>query len=640
MDVADYLPLFLAEAREHLQELSLAVIRIEERPDDRETVDQVFRIAHSLKGMSSTMGFAAMAALTHQMEDVFELLRQRRGGLDRKAVDVLLECLDAIALDVDAIEQDGAERLDPAALIDRLKRLIRPRSVAQHAERQGGGVDPEEALARARGRTLRVLVRLADDCPMPGVRAYMVLAAIADHGELLGSTPSADGVERFEGRAIEAFVATGAPADTVADAVRGVGDIAEVTVREEISSPGPAAPAPAAEAPQGGAVRGGATVRIDAGRLDQLMRRTSELVAHRRRLESLVAEARAPGLHQAMQDLARSSQALQALVLHVRMIPVESVFLRVPRLVRDLSAKLGKQVELVLVGKETELDRTVVEALADPIVHLVRNSLDHGLETPEQRLAAGKRAVGTLEIAARHAGGHVVITVRDDGRGIDPARVAARAAERGLLAPGARGGVDMAQAAELLFSPGFTTVEQVTAVSGRGVGLDAARTAIRELGGDVELASEPGAGSTVSILLPVTLASMAALHVEADGTPFAIPLERVERTLRLGEHAVRPGAGGPVLVLDDGELPLIDLGGAAGADRGHAVVVHAPHGRAALAVERLVGRSELITRPVPAEARGHRAVSGGAVLPNGDVALVVDCDAISDPAARVPARAA
>jgi two-component system chemotaxis sensor kinase CheA len=639
MDVADYQPLFLAEAREHLQELGLAVIRIEERPDDRETVDQIFRIAHSLKGMSATMGFAAMAALTHQMEDVFELLRQRRGGLDRKAVDVLLECLDAIALDVDAIEQDGAERLDPTALIERLKRLIRPRSVAQHAERQGGGVDPEEALARARGRTLRVLVRLAGDCPMPGVRAFMVLAAIADQGELLGSTPSADGVERFEGRAIEAFVATEAPAGTVADAVRRVGDVADVTVREEIPAPAPAGPAPAAETPREGGVRGAATVRIDAGRLDQLMRRTSELVAHRRRLESLAADARVPGLHQAMQDLTRSSQALQALVMHVRMIPVESVFLRLPRLVRDLSAQLGKQVELVLVGKETELDRTVVEALGDPLVHLVRNSLDHGLESPEQRLAAGKRAVGTLEIAARHAGSEVVITVRDDGRGVDPSRIAARAAERGLLAPGAPA-VDMAQAVELLFNPGFTTVERVTAVSGRGVGLDAARTAIRELGGDVELASEPGAGSTVSIRLPVSLASMAALHVEADGTPYAIPLERVERTLRLGVHPVRPVAGGRVLVLDDGELPLIDLAGAAGADREHAVVVHAPHGRAALAVERLVGRRELVTRPLPAGACGRGAAAAGAVLPDGDVALIVDCDVIADPAARVPARAA
>jgi two-component system, chemotaxis family, sensor kinase CheA len=650
MDVSEYLPMFLAEAREHLQELNLAVVRIEETPDDRETVDEIFRIAHSMKGMSATMGFAAMAALTHQMEDVFELLRQRRGGLDREAVDVLLECLDALGEAVDAIESDGAERLDHEPLVERLKGLVGQRTVEQHVERQGGADDPEEALRRAGDRpALRVVARLADDCGMPGVRAYMVLAALAELGEIVGSSPTAEGVEVFAGRAVEALVAGDAAPEALEAAALGVADGAEVTVELEQTAPAEDEPVPApALAPAAGAPKparkAAATVRIDAERLDQLMHFMGELVVHRTHLESLAAEADVPGLAQAMQDLTRSSQALQAMVMQVRMIPVESVLMRFPRLVRDLSAKLGKQVELVLTGKETELDRTVIEALGDPIVHLVRNSLDHGLESPEERVAAGKPATGLLELSARHEGGNVVITVRDDGRGIDPARVAAKAVQRGLLPPGGEEAIDAAQAVELLFAPGFSTAEQTSDVSGRGVGMDAVRTTIRELGGDVEMLSAPGAGSTVHIRLPLTLAIVAALLVETRGLPFAIPLDRIERTLSLRDQTVRSVAGRRMLVLRDGALPLLDgaeaLGhGDAGAHE-YAVVVRGAHGRVALAVERLVGQRELVTRPLPPEVGERAAVSGGAVLSDGAIALIVDCDAILGSSGRVAARMA
>jgi two-component system chemotaxis sensor kinase CheA len=345
-----------------------------------------------------------------------------------------------------------------------------------------------------------------------------------------------------------------------------------------------------------------------------------------------------------MQDLTRSSQALQAMVMQVRMIPVESVLMRFPRLVRDLSSKLSKQVELVLTGKETELDRTVIEALGDPIVHLVRNSLDHGLESPEQRVAAGKPPTGTLEISARHAGGNVVITVSDDGRGIDPAKVGAKALERGLITADQLAHVDMAQAIELLFTAGFSTAETTSDISGRGVGMDAVRTTIRELGGEVELQSEQGAGSTVTIRLPLTLAIMAALQVETRGLPFAIPLDRVERTLHLADHSVRSVAGRRMLVLRDSAIPLLDAASALGyepvAEHDYAVVVHGTQGRVALAVERLVGQRELVTRPLPPEVGDRAAVSGGAVLSDGNIALIVDCDAIfgqDGPRARLAA---
>ena len=318
------------------------------------------------------------------------------------------------------------------------------------------------------------------------------------------------------------------------------------------------------------------------------------------------------------------------------MIPVEAVFLRFPRLVRDLSTKLGKQVELELVGKDTELDRTVVDALGDPLVHLIRNSLDHGLEGPEERVAAGKPASGTLHLSARHAGGNVVIEVRDDGRGINPVKVAQKAAERGLIAAEAVDTTDMAKAIELLFHPGFSTAEVTSDISGRGVGMDAVRTTIRELGGEVLMTSEQGQGTVAQIRLPLTLAIMAALLVEADGRPFAIPLDRIERTVRLADHTVRSVAGSRMLVMRDGVLPIIDAaeryGGSprVGGDPipEYAVVVRGSTGSLAVTVTTLFGQRELVTRPLPPEVAENSALSGAAVMSDGQIALIVDCDAL------------
>jgi two-component system chemotaxis sensor kinase CheA len=372
---------------------------------------------------------------------------------------------------------------------------------------------------------------------------------------------------------------------------------------------------------------------VDSERLDALMHAMGELVVYRTHVEALVSGAQVPGLSAAMQDLTRTSQALQAMVMQVRMIPVEAVFLRFPRLVRDLSSKLGKQVDLVLSGQETELDRTVIDALGDPIVHLVRNALDHGLEGADERVAAGKPATGTVEISARHAGSNIVISVRDDGRGVDPGRVARKACERGLIRADEIDHVDQARAAELLFTAGFSTAETMSDVSGRGVGMDAVRSTIRGLGGEATMQSVQGSGTVAEIRLPLTLAIMAALLVESGGLPFAIPLDRVQRTLRLSDHAVRSVAGRRMLVLGDRVLPLRDLGEAVGhepvAGQDHAVIVRSGERDVALGVELLVGQRELVARALPAAVSERAALSGGAVLADGQIALIVDCDALT-----------
>ena len=408
----EYLPMFLAEGREHLQELNLAVVEIEERPDDRETVDEIFRIAHSLKGMSATMGFAGMAALTHEMENVFELLKQRKGGLEREAIDVLLECLDALSAAVESIDSTGAEEIKPEPLITRLQGLVRDDKPAPQAEDSDEAPLPNDLAEMADGRrVVQVSVTLAEDAVMPSVRAYQVLAALAEMGETLSCLPSPDDVETFAGTEITAWMVSERTDAELAGTAGAVPDVADVEVTEAVSDAAldePDAvveqiaaeegkPETAAAAPKPHAKSGSSTVRVDAERLDQLMHYMGELVLHRTQVEALASQADVPGLSQAMQNLTRTSHALQSMVMQVRMIPVEAVFLRFPRLVRDLSTKLGKQVDLQLVGKDTELDRTVVDALGDPLVHLVRNSLDHGLEGADERVAAGKPATGTLD---------------------------------------------------------------------------------------------------------------------------------------------------------------------------------------------------------------------------------------------------
>jgi two-component system chemotaxis sensor kinase CheA len=644
MDTSQYLPMFLAECREHLQELNLAVVRIEEQPEDGATVDEIFRIAHSLKGMSATMGFAGMAALTHQMEDVFELLRQRSGGLGRETVDVLLECLDALEGATDAIEAAGAENLEPAALIERLKGLVRDRTTDQQVARHGGAAAAPvpAAVVDAVGTghaMLHARVTLADDTLMPAVRAYMVIAAAADMGTVVASAPEEDHVEAFDGRRVDVWVAAGVEAAALSAALTAVPDVvtaevAEVAGAGVVGASEPVAPVPvpivAGERGEGGRVA--ATVRVDAERLDQLMHLMGELVVQRTQVEVLAAQAEVPGLSQAMADLTRCSHALQSIVMQVRMIPVEAVFLRFPRLVRDLSTKLGKHVELELVGQDTELDRTVVDALGDPLVHLVRNALDHGLETPSEREAAGKPAAGAVRISARHAGGNVVITVADDGRGVDRHAVAAKAVRAGLIAPEQADAIDMPRAIELLFTPGFSTRDHADDISGRGIGMDAVRAKVRELGGEVLLTSEPGVGSTAQIRLPLTLAIMSALLVRAGGRVFGIALDRIDRTVRLVDHPVRSAAGQRMLVVGEAVLPLYDAAAALGHQRADdcefAVIMQSRERSIALAVSTLIGQRELVTRPLPADLAELAPVSGAAVLSDGEIALLVDCDAL------------
>ncbi|WP_210493795.1 chemotaxis protein CheA [Patulibacter sp. SYSU D01012] len=692
MDVGDYLPMFLAEAREHLQELNLAIVELERGEGGSETLEGIFRAAHSLKGMSAAMGYDGIAGLTHAMEDVMQPLRGSSGVVHPKLVDALLAGLDAIDGAIERIEAGEDEALDPEPVVALLRaapteadgEASAPAADAAPAEAPEATPEatddvvleappmlPDAVAAAAAGRpVVHVLVRLDEGVTMPAVRAYMVLAACAEHGEVLGSAPAGDAVDGFDGHEVEAWLVGDADSDLarIEQALGRVGDVAGATATvlgadapapapaaapEPAAAPAPsvadaapaapAAPAPAAKAaakaPAKPAAakadhpRKAASVRVDADRLDSLMHRMGELVVHRTRVEALAQKVDHPELRAALQDLQRSSHALQTMVMQVRMVPVEAVLVRFPRLVRDLGSKLGKKAELHLVGQDTELDRTLVDALGDPLVHLVRNALDHGLESPEERLAAGKSEVGTVTIAARQTGGQILIEVQDDGRGVDPKKVARIAVERGILDAQAASELSDEAAIELLFAPGFSTAKTATDVSGRGVGMDAVRAAVGELGGDVTVRSVLGQGTTHRLRLPLTLAITAALLVEVADEPFAVPLDRVERIVRLEQDMVASVAGSQVLLMADDSLPLINgpraLKTRPTDEAPYALVLRGRDGSVAISVTGLLGQHELVTRPMPAAAARDTPVAGGAVLADGQIALIVDVDALS-----------
>lgn len=550
---SEYVELFLAEARENLETLNTAIVGVEANPEDRGRLDEVFRVAHSVKGMAATMGYEQVAALTHAMEDVFALLRERTGGIERAAIDVLFDCMDMLSKMVEEIADKGESSTDPEPLIFALKGLVR-------------GADPLPEVPAAS----------KSSAPEPDAPAESAQPAEPAKPAAEDSSP----------------------------------DLVNAAIKEAQTR---------------------ATVRVEAARLDTLLHMIGELVVRRSSVEQLAQEAGNSELQSAVGELTRASQAVQDMVMRVRMVPIDTAFARLPRLVRDLSHQLGKEVDLQIEGRDTELDRTAVDALVEPLMHLVRNAIDHGIESPADRARLNKPAAGMLRIAARHEGGEVVIAITDDGAGIDTDAVIATARERGLISQEASERFDADQAIELLFMSGFSTAETVSDVSGRGVGMDAVRAAVRGFGGDVRVTSELGTGTTTELRMPLTLAILPALVVRSAGDPYALQLDRVDRTFKIDEVSITTTAGQPVAVFEDCAMPIVNL--AESFDRPtepdaaqFMVTVRSADRQLALLVDEMIGRRELVTRPVPEKVRQDSPVSGGAVLASGEIAFIVDCE--------------
>lgn len=674
MDAARYAALFQAEAREHLAELDAALLALEDglrsgaaSSHAAHHVATLFRGMHTIKGMAAAMGYAPIERLAHALESRCEPLRSGEEALSHHALTLVFEGTDLLRAGVEQVAHGGTP--DEAAVQALLARLQVDRATVfgdtTHASPFEAAATDEHATARAartsgrhgaltdglpEGANVRhVDVRLVPDCPLKGVRAMLVLAKLGQVGLVRATHPEQSRWQddHFDG-AFRVTLVSGAEDDAIVQAATSAGDVARVSVRTPAAAlhgaPGAGALS-AAPAMANGTVDGSAasrTVRIDAARLDTLLDLVGELVITRDRLLRALEGLDHPDrdVLRAARDTARLVGAMQDEVLQARLLPVAQVFDRFPRLVRDVARELGKDVAFVTEGREIELDRSLLDAIGDPILHLLRNALDHGIEDPATREAAGKPARGELVLRAARERATVVLQVQDDGRGIDRARVLRRAQEQGLLPAHATGIADE-QLLPILAHPGFSTAQKVTTVSGRGVGVDVVNTRVRALGGQVELESIEGVGTVVTLRLPATLAITRALIVKVGSHTFALPAAHVEEALEYHETMCVHHAGAATVTIRDEVVPLVALderfalprsshGGSTEAvtapdatDR-HLAVVEAGGRRAALLVDALVAQQDIVVKPLDVVRGAAPWFSGATVLGDGSPALIVD----------------
>jgi len=628
-DMSAYRDVFLSESAEYLQAMTEGLIALEEDPHDLEPVETVFRGAHSLKGMAGAMGYAHTQELTHTMESLMDTVRQRRQTADHTLIDLMLRATDAVRALIDD-ESRGSVEYDVAELV---ASLVARTEAAGAAGVSAGADTADRALYRVR-------VTLEPACVLRGVRAYMVIKRLNHMGTVVETRPEARELEDEQfGDSFDAFVRTQQSPEALVHAVLAVTEIAGADVEfVEAPAEGAADAAPAATAgrqlPTVPKLSEAQTVRISIGHLDNMVNLVGELVIIRSRLEKTARLADVPDLNEALIAFGQVSAELQHEVMRTRMVPVGNIFNRFPRMVRDLGRDLGKDVALHMSGLEIELDRTVLDEIGDPIVHLLRNAIDHGIESPAERAALGKPERGTVSLAADREREQVRITVTDDGRGMDLDRIWQTAVKRGVADPAARDAYTDAEIFLLTCQAGFSTKEETTAISGRGVGMDVVKGKIEYLGGTISLHTVPGEGTRVTLLLPLTLAIIQALLIGSGDQVYAMPLAAVDEVLGLDELTVKTVDGRPVAVLRDGvvvSLQRLDRALGAGApgavmpDAGdHVVLFRVADEVRALAVPRLLGRQEIVIKPLSPLFRGTRGFGGATVLGDGRVALILD----------------
>ena len=670
-DMNQYLDLFLQEADEQLETLEQETLKLESDPSD-ERLQAIFRAAHTLKGSSRAMGFSHFAELTHEMENVLDLLRSGQLAVTLDSADCLLSCIDTLAQMKDSISAgQGDGQVETKALVIELQRLqsgvspvLRGKKSAVSDSAQTTSIAPDLwptlELASEESPVFHAKIVLADDCAMKFVRVFMAINVAQQMGELLATHPAQEDLEeeRFDSAFELVFHANGA-IEEAEGLFKEISEIESVVVQpwqtpkpeEQTQASQDSAPklelqvnenlvkaqAEAKPEAQQRKSETGQTIRVDVARLDALMNLVGELVIDRTRIAQVAAELSAVTTHPAIEALnetvshiGRISTDLQDQIMKARMLPIEVVFNRLPRVVRDLAHKLDKDINLVLEGGNTELDRSVIEVIGDPLLHLIRNSLDHGIELPDQREASGKPRTGTVTVKASHQENHMVIEIKDDGRGIDPNRLKAKAVETGRLTQDQADKMSDREALHLIFGSGFSTAKEVSEVSGRGVGMDIVRSNLQKLGGMIDVDSKVGEGSTFTLRLPLTLAIIRGLLVREDGNVFVLPLGSVVETLFFKEEEVQSINQKEVILLRGVTTPLVRLphlfeGGAKASDKpGYVVIVGLAESRVGLVVQDLVGEQEVVIKSLSGFVGELKGISGATILGDGRVALIVD----------------
>jgi len=688
MDMNQYLDMFIEESKEHLQAINESLLALEQSPQALDIVNVVFRSAHTLKGMAATMGFEKMTHLTHEMENGLDLMRNGKLAVTLDVMDVLFRCVDILESQLTAIIETGSDaEISVDEQVELVKAVIAgkpvsPTSAAQVASETGAVLEESAAVvdfneyestilqqSQEKGFTAyKLTVTLAEKCVMRAARAYMVFDAIERLGEIIKSEPRVEDLEeeKFD-RGFMLVVLTKEEEETLKNTALGVSEVETVDIQvvtslqndvvvaqQEVAATAVAAapiiaPTPElkVEAPQAQQKTAlptdhkksqlGKSVRVDIERLDVLINLFSELVIDRTRLESIARELNNQDLVETVEHMSRISTDLQNIVMTIRMVPVETVFNRFPRMVRDLARDLNKKVDFIIRGQETELDRTVIDEIGDPLVHLLRNALDHGLESPEVRLANGKDEVGKVELIAFHSGNHVFIEISEDGAGIDRQKVLRKALERGIVDAQTAETLPDSQVFDLIFHSGFSTADKISDVSGRGVGLDVVKTKIESLGGRVLVQSTPGKGTKFSIQLPLTLSIIQAMLVQIADEKYAIPLSSIIETAiikksdikRVHKQAVIDFRGSVVPLLSLEEIFSIPRQELSELDEQNVVIVRKGDKMAALVVDSFIGQQEVVLKSLGKYLTGSvMAISGATILGDGQVALIMDCNAL------------
>lgn len=677
MEANQYMEMFLEESREHLQSLNDGLLSLEDNPDDLSVLNEIFRNAHTIKGMSATMGYTKIAELTHDMENVLDLLRKEQLKVSSDIVDKLFKCIDALEQNIESVGEGGPEDVaDVTELVASLSAIVNaaenggdsPAAAAAGAPAAAPaptesetGIELDEVdldvIDKAKNVGLRVYalkVVLSNKRILKVVRSYMVMNAFDEHGDVVKSVPSAEDLEREKfGNSFELVFITELEAKQVEDIVMEISDVdsctvTEIQVKKEAPAGDPAAMAAApaskgAAKPAAGAkkvpekkLKSGQSVRVDIEKLDALLNLVGELVINKVRLEQIGIMHRLTELTETLEQMDRVTTELQTVVMKVRMVPVGQVFNRFPRMIRDLAKELDKEINLTIEGEETELDRTVIDEIGDPIMHLLRNSLDHGVEHPDDREAKGKPRTGEVGLIARHEGNNVVIMVTDDGKGIDTDIVRRKAIERGMISAEEAESLDDADAVRLIFLPGFSTAEQITDVSGRGVGMDVVRSKIESLGGHVDVETKIDEGSVFKIKLPLTLAIIQALLVKIQDEMYAIPLASIDSTINISPDDIKTVKNKEVIVLRGQIIPVIRGADVLQVPKSDGeenddifvVVVHIGDRKAGIVVDNLIGQQEIVIKTMGKLLAGLKVISGATVLGDGRVALILDVSAL------------
>jgi len=644
----DELPIFLAEVDEHLQTLDEILVQLEQAEERPELLQSAFRAAHTLKGMAGIIGHHRMTDLTHALETAFDSVRKGMLHIATPLIDLCLDAVDGLRLLRDEVVTGEVCDVDVERLVEEFEQMNG--KTREATSREGPLAHAAESAASSGNGSLSIEVAIDPASVASAARAFQVMMALQEVGEILEMSPTLDQIETAAPvQVFRARVACRVEPAEVARRVAQISEVFDIKINGQAAGNDGQKPSTAREARpdpgtggRGNGQRNTAemTVRTSVERLDKLMNLVGELITDRNHLYQLRAyfeqEKRGNGaadrLAETVTHLGRITDQLQEEVMSIRMLPVGSVFHKFPRMVRDMAQKTGKQIDLVIHGEDTELDRSMLEEINDPLIHLVRNSVDHGIEMPEERIAAGKPPRGTITLTARHEQGRIVLTVSDDGRGIDPDKLRKAAVQRGLLSAEEVAALSEEQAIDLIFMPGFSTAEKVTDISGRGVGMDIVHTNIQHVNGSIQVETKKGEGTTFQITLPLTLAIVPTLLVRVNGVVLAIPLVMITETLRLSREEIRTIRGQPVTMLRGSVLALIDLKDLFGVQGKrplsekytYAVVVHSGKQRVGLVVDTLIGEEEVVVKSLGALVGEIPGISSAAILGDGKVALIVD----------------